>query len=29
MAAIGRSGETRGEWTLRMQRERDRNARAT
>ena len=27
MAAIGRSGEARGEWTRRVQRERDRNAR--
>ncbi len=27
MAAIGRSGDTRGEWTRRVQRERDRNAR--
>ena len=29
MAAIGRSGETRGEWTRRVQRERDHNARTT
>jgi hypothetical protein len=28
MAAIGRSGDTRGEWARRVQRERDRNARA-
>ena len=27
MAAIGRSGDSRGEWTRRVQRERDRNAR--
>jgi|HubBroStandDraft_6_1064221.scaffolds.fasta_scaffold21287_5 hypothetical protein len=27
VAAIGRSGESRGEWVRRVQRERDRNAR--